>query len=183
MRRRSPVGCRFARVGCKEPLASQFSQGSEEVCLPGTPGRAGAPGRATALSDWLVCVARPRPCAGEPAVTNHKSVLRTGTTRSRQVSARVGVTNDEAENPPRLRVTNGEDSKESKPPVKRRVNTHTAFTQDSSTPVPWRWRSRTARIRGLRGTSRQPVCPAPRGILSAWYSTARRRPCQGDGPV
>src|SRR5438128_1813001 len=63
-------------------------------------------------------------------------------------SLRVGVTSDEAENAPRLRVTYGEDSKESGPPVKRRVKTHTASAQDSSTPVPWRWRSRGASIRG-----------------------------------
>jgi len=37
---------------------------------------------------------------------------------------RVGVTSDEAENAPRLRVTYGEDSKESEPPLKRRVKTH-----------------------------------------------------------
>ena len=41
-------------------------------------------------------------------------------------SPRVGVTSDGAENAPRLRVTYGEDSKESKPPLKRRVETHTA---------------------------------------------------------
>src|SRR5262249_17694790 len=40
------------------------------------------------LSNWLFCrLDQPRPCAGEPAVTNHKSVLRAGTTRSRDVSA------------------------------------------------------------------------------------------------
>src|ERR1700731_220514 len=61
---------------------------------------------------------------------------------------RDGVTSDEAENAPRLRVTYGEDSRESKPPMKRRVETHTASAQDSSTPVPWRWRSRGARIWG-----------------------------------
>ena len=81
-------------------------------------------------------------------MTNHKSVLQTGTSRSREVSAWIGVTSDGAENAPRLRVPYGEDSKESKPPVKRRVETHTAITQDSSTPVPWRWRSCGARIRG-----------------------------------
>jgi hypothetical protein len=43
-------------------------------------------------------------------------VLQAGTTRSREVSARIGVTNDEAENAPRLRVLYGEDSRESKPP-------------------------------------------------------------------
>ena len=89
-----------------------------------------------------------------------KSVLQTGTTRSREVSARIGVTNDEAENAPRLKVANGEDSKESEPPLKRRVRTHTASAQDSSTPVPWRWRSREARIRGLQRTR-----PFPRGYL------------------
>ena len=63
-------------------------------------------------------------------------------------SHRVGVTSDEADNAPRLRVGYGEDSKESKPPLTRRVTTHTASIQDNSTPVPWRWRSRGARIRG-----------------------------------
>ena len=99
--------------GYKEPLASQFSQRSEVICLPGAPRRAGTPARATALSDWLVCLGLPRPCAGEAAVTNHQSVLQTGTTRSREVSSRIGVTSDEAENAPRLRVANGEDSQES----------------------------------------------------------------------
>jgi hypothetical protein len=41
-------------------------------------------------------------------------------------SHRIAVTNDEAENAPRLTVTYGEDSKESKPPLERRVETHTA---------------------------------------------------------
>src|SRR3954463_8802366 len=59
-----------------------------------------------------------------------------------------GVTIDVAENAPRLRVTFGEYSKESKPPLKRRVETPTAIAQDSSPPVPWRWRSRAASIRG-----------------------------------
>jgi hypothetical protein len=36
--------------------------------------------------------------------------------------------------------------------VKRRANTHTAKAQGSSPPVPWRWRSRGARIRGLQRT-------------------------------
>lgn len=58
----------------------------------------------------------PRRCAGEVAVTNHQSLLQTGTARSREVSARIGVINDEAENAPRLRVLYGEDSRESKPP-------------------------------------------------------------------
>jgi hypothetical protein len=63
-------------------------------------------------------------------------------------SHRDGVTSDGAENAPRLRVTYGEDSKESVPPLKHRVRTHTASAQGSSTPVPWRWRSRGARISG-----------------------------------
>ena len=63
-------------------------------------------------------------------------------------SHRDGVTSDEAENAPRLRVTYGEDSKQSKPPLKRRVETHTASAQGNSAPVPWRWRSRGARIGG-----------------------------------
>jgi hypothetical protein len=67
-------------------------------------------------------------CGG---VGRGKSVLQAGTTRSREVSAWIGVTSDEAENAPRLRVTNGDDSQESEPPVKRRVATHTAKAQDS----------------------------------------------------
>src|SRR5262249_51588985 len=75
-------------------------------------------------------------------------------------SIRAGrVTSDEAENPPRLRVANGEDSQESKPPVKRRVKTHTANAQDSATPVPWRWGSRTGNRR-LQGTSPRPAYSA-----------------------
>ena len=65
-------------------------------------------------------------------MTNHKSVLQTGTTGPGR-SHRVGVTTDGAENTPRLRVTYGEDSEESEPPVKRRVETHTASAQGSST--------------------------------------------------
>src|SRR5262249_60999080 len=70
-------------------------------------------------------------CGG---VGRGKSVLQTGTTRSREVSARIGVTSDEAENAPRLRVANGEDSHGSKPPVKRRAKAHTASAQDSPPP-------------------------------------------------
>ena len=46
-------------------------------------------------------------------VGRDKSVLQTGTTRSREGSTRIGVTSDEAENAPRLRVANGDDSQES----------------------------------------------------------------------
>src|SRR5262245_11455613 len=89
-------------------------------------------------------------------------------------SHRVGVTSDEAENAPRLRVANGEDSQESKPPVKRRAKTHTASPQASSPPVPWRWGSRTGNRR-LQGTSRQPDCPAHEGIFLP--GSPRRVPC------
>ena len=159
----SPLVCdRAARIG--EDQRSTSLQGtSRQPVFPAQRGDLSAwyssarrrpPARATALSDWLVCLGLPRPCAGEAAGTNPKSVLQTGTTRSREVAARIGVTRDEAENPPRLRVLYGEDSKESKPPVKRRVKTHTASAQDSSPPVPWRWRSRAARIR----ESHRPTC-------------------------
>jgi hypothetical protein len=57
-------------------------------------------------------------------------------------SHEVGVTTDEAENAPQLRVGYGEDSKEPKPPLKRRVKTHTVNAQDTSALVPCRWRSR-----------------------------------------
>src|SRR5262245_54397309 len=120
-------------------------------------------------------------------------------------SPRVGVTSDGAENAPRLRVANGEDSQESKPPVKRRVRTHTACAQDSAPPVPWRWGSRTGNRR-LQGTTPQPAwgsCQNPvsawfsaipggfrraswsaqRGDFSAWFCSARRHPCQGRCPV
>src|SRR5438874_2465794 len=93
-------------------------------------------------------------CGG---VGRDKSVLQTGTTRSREVSARIGVTSDEAENAPRLRVANGEDSQESKPPAKRRVMTHTASAQDNSAPVPWRWGSRTGNRRLQRTSPSQLV--------------------------
>src|SRR5262249_55626434 len=101
------------QAGYKEPPARQFTQRSEVICLPGPPRRAGAPARATTLSDWMVCLGLPRPCAGEAVVTNHKQVLQAGPTRSQEVSARIGVTSDEAENAPRLKVTYGKDSKES----------------------------------------------------------------------
>jgi hypothetical protein len=48
-------------------------------------------------------------------VINYESLLQTGTTGPGR-SSRVGVTSDEAENAPRLRVTYGEDSQVSKPP-------------------------------------------------------------------
>src|SRR5262245_60056891 len=56
-------------VSYEEPHASQFAQRREVFCRRGTSRRAGAPARATARSDWPVCLGPPRPCAGEPAVT------------------------------------------------------------------------------------------------------------------
>jgi hypothetical protein len=91
------------RGGCKEPPASQFAQRTEVICLPGPPRRAGAPARATALSDWQFSLVLARQCAGEAAGINHQSVLQTGTTDPGR-GHRVGVTRDEAENAPRLRV-------------------------------------------------------------------------------
>lgn len=91
----------------KEPLVSQFCQRSEVICLPSSPRRAGSPARATALSDWMICLGLPRACEGEPAVTNHKSVLQTGTSRSREVTARIGVTSDEAETLPGSELQTG----------------------------------------------------------------------------
>ena len=66
-----------------------------------------------------------RRCAGEVAVTNHKSLLQTGTTNLGRRPG-IGVTSDEAENAPRLRVTCGEDSMESDHHSAARVETHTA---------------------------------------------------------
>jgi hypothetical protein len=161
----------LARFSHKEPSLRQVAQHAEGICLPGSAGRAGATARATALSSLtgFFFLFQPRPCAGEAAVTNHKSVLQTGTTRPRGVSARIGVTSDGAEYPPRLRVANGEDSQESKPPVKRRVKTHMASPQDNSPPVPWRWSSRGARIKGL--IDRRIERPAETTVTSEWVDS------------
>jgi hypothetical protein len=67
-----------------EVFAELLGQGSEVISLPSIPRRAGAPAGATAPSDWPFCVALPRRCAGEPAVTYHKSMSQAGTTRSQQ---------------------------------------------------------------------------------------------------
>jgi hypothetical protein len=74
---------------------------------------------------------------------------------------RAGVTSDEAESAPQLRVGFGEGPRGPEPPVKRRVKTHPASAQGSSTPVPWRWRSRAARIGGWD----RPRLVGPRGSL------------------
>src|SRR6516162_10320489 len=90
----------------------------------------------------------PRPCAGEVAVISHQSLLQTGTTRSRE-----GVTGSGS---PVMRPKTLPDSESHTGKAPRslnhhspaRVETHTAKAQPSSTPVPWRWRSRAARIIG-----------------------------------
>src|ERR1700682_6201565 len=66
----------------REVFAELLGQRTEVISLPGSPRRAGAPARATALSDWLFCLGLPRRCAGEAAVINHNSLLQTGNTRS-----------------------------------------------------------------------------------------------------
>jgi hypothetical protein len=47
-------------------------------------------------SDWLLSIVLPKQCAGAAAVTNHKSLLQTGTTDPGR-DHRIGVTNDEAD--------------------------------------------------------------------------------------
>jgi hypothetical protein len=56
------------------------------ICLPGTSSaRRTPPPEATTLCDWLVCLGLKRAVCGGVAVTNHKSVLQAGTTRSQEV--------------------------------------------------------------------------------------------------
>jgi hypothetical protein len=130
-------------LGAQEPLPRP------PPCLPG----------------WSASVYQPL-CAGEPAVTNHKSVLQAGTTRSQYPSGSGSPVMRPKRSP--VQVANGGDSKESEPPLTRRVKTHTATSQDSSTPgslamafsrsgnkvvarnlttVPLCWRCRAERIR------------------------------------
>jgi hypothetical protein len=175
--------CRsVGRGGCKEPLPSQFARRSEAIWLPGSPRRAGAPARAAALSERLFSLALPRRCAGEAAATNHESVLQAGTTGPGR-GLLAGVTSDGAESPPRPRVTYGEDPKGSGPPVKRRVKTHTASAQDSSAPVPWRWRSRGARIRGCKEPPPSQYAQRSEVICLPGSLSARTCPCQSHCPV
>src|SRR5262249_50330889 len=124
-----------------------------------------------------------------------ESVLQTGTTRSRDVAARVGVTSEEAENAPRLRVANGDDSQESEPPVKRRVETHTASAQDSEPrflgdgvpepgiggceePPPSLFAQRREVIY-LPDSARRAGAPARATALSDWLSFLLPRQCGG----
>ena len=62
----------FQRLG--EVLAELLGQRPEGNALLASAGRASAPARATALSDWPFCIGLPRRCAGEPAVINHESL-------------------------------------------------------------------------------------------------------------
>jgi hypothetical protein len=57
-----------------------------------------------------------------------------------------------------------------------RVETHTANAQDSATPVPWRWRSRAARIRESSRPKRASRSPqrAEDGTTGARFRTFRR---------
>ena len=71
--------------------------------------------------DWQPC---PEAVCG--GVGGEKITVANGNHTMPGRSYRVGVTSDEAENAPRLRVLYGEDSKKSKPPLGARVKTHTA---------------------------------------------------------
>lgn len=111
-----------------------YSQEAKNDALRADPG--GGPGEARRASE-----------GGSPTRQRGKIPVANGNHALPGRSHRVGVTSDGAENAPRLRVTYGEDSQESVPPLKHRVETHTASAQSNSAPVPWRWRSRGARIR------------------------------------
>jgi len=84
--------------------------------LRGAVRRAGALARAVALSDWLSCLGLKAVCGGGGRDESQVSVAN-GNHTSPGRSHRIGVTSDEAENAPRLKVLYGEDSKESKPPI------------------------------------------------------------------
>ena len=88
----------------------------------------------------------PRPCAGEVTGINQQSRLQTGTTR---LGERVPESGSPVMGPktlPGSESSTGKARKSLSHQSKRRAETHTAGTQDSSTPVPERWRSRAARI-------------------------------------
>src|SRR5439155_27266764 len=56
--------CTRARVGCKEPLASQLVQHTEVLSLPGSPRRARSPSTATDLADCVLFLVRA--CSSPP---------------------------------------------------------------------------------------------------------------------
>jgi hypothetical protein len=111
----------------REVFAELLGQRIEVISLPGSARRADSPARAAALTEWLFSLGLKAVCGGGGSDYSQVSVAN-GNHAIPGRSLRVGVTNDEAENPPRLKVTYGEDSKESKPPITYRVITHTAKT-------------------------------------------------------
>jgi len=145
----------------REVFAELPGQRTEVISLPGSPRRASAPARATALSDWLFCLGLPRRCAGETAVIYHNSLLQTGNTRSGK------------ESPERWSSVMRPIHSPTQSHIRGRLegvcatidapsqHTHTASIQDSSTPVPWRWRSRGARNKGVTSAD------APNHVLDA----------------
>ena len=91
-------------------------------------------------------VPAPRRCAGEVAGINHISRLQTGTTRLGDGVTRSGSPAMGPRTLPGSESSTGTARKRLSHQSKCRAETHTAGTQDSSTPVPERWRSRAARI-------------------------------------
>src|SRR5262245_57663221 len=89
-----------------------------------------------------------RQCAGEVAVTNHKSLLQTGTTRSREGVPGSGSPVMRPKTLPDSESHTGKTPGSLSHHSPGRVETHTAEAQNSSSPVPSRWRSRAARIIG-----------------------------------
>src|SRR5262249_18535850 len=110
-----------------------------------------------------------RQCAGEGAVINHQSLLQTGTTDPGR-SPWIGVTSDEAETLPDSESHTGKTPKSLSHHSPARVETHTARAQDSSTPVPWRWRSRGARIIGSHRPRHPPTVGVTRSAATAAVS-------------
>jgi len=84
-------------------------------------------------------------CGG---VGRAKSVLQTGTTRTREGISGSGSPMMRPKTLPGSESHTGKTPRSLSHHSPARVETHTATTQDSSTPVPWRWRSRGARIIG-----------------------------------
>jgi hypothetical protein len=88
----------------------------------------------------------PRPCAGEVTGINQQSRLQTGTTRLGEGVPGSGSPVMGPKTLPGSESSTGKARRSLRHQSKRRAETHTAGTQDSSTPVPERWRSRAARI-------------------------------------
>ena len=94
-------------------------------------------------------VPAPRRCAGEVAGINHISRLQTGTTRRGERVPELGSPVMGPQTLPGSESSTGKARRSLRHQSTRRAETHTAGTQDSSTPVPERWRSRAARIRNF----------------------------------